>query len=99
MEQCIDYVNFQIINRQIRINHALDDVVRSNAGLDATMAITRNDKMPSGKLSDFELEDKYLLQYDLVVKRKYIKGHNYNNFLSLTSLLLYRPYQLEPNVL
>ena len=38
------------------------------------MATIKNDDRPGGKLNEFDLADVYLLQNDLVEKRKSIKG-------------------------
>ena len=48
----------------------LDSIKYSDAGLQAAMAMIRNDDGPTGKLNDFELTAAYLLSYDPVEKRK-----------------------------
>ena len=70
MEQCAEHVDFQLPNGQTRVKYLLDAIVCSDAGLQAAMAMIRNDDRPDGKLNTFEDAATYLLQYDPVAKRK-----------------------------
>ena len=48
----------------------LDVIKCSDAGLQAAMAMIRNDDRPTGKLDDFKLAVVFLLPYDPVAKKK-----------------------------
>jgi len=74
MVQCAEHVDYQLPNAQTRVKYLLEAIKCSDAGLQAAMAMIRNDDGPAGKLNDFELTAAYLLPYDPVAKRKSIKG-------------------------
>ena len=67
-------MDFQLPNGQTRVKYLLDAIICSDAGLQAAMAMIRNDDRPDGKLSTFEDAATYLLQYDPVAKRKSSKN-------------------------
>ena len=76
MVQCAEHVDYQLPNAQTRVKYLLEAIKCSDAGLQAAMAMVRNDDGRAGKLKDFELMAAYLLPYDPVAKRKTSKGGN-----------------------
>ena len=70
MVQCAEHVDFKLPSAQTRVKYLLDAIKCSDSGLQAAMAMIRNNDGPTGKLNDFELTAAYLLPCDPVAKRK-----------------------------
>lgn len=54
MEQCAEHVNFQLPIIKNRIKYLLDDISCSDADLQDTVSIARNDQGPNGMIGNFE---------------------------------------------
>ena len=74
MVQCAEQVNYHLKNAQTRVKYLLEAKKFSDAGLQADIAMIKNDDGPSGKLKYFELTAAYLLPYDPVTNRNTSKG-------------------------
>jgi len=69
MQQCAEYVDFQLPNEFTRVGYLLDAIETSDASLQAAMALVRNDTAPGGKRNNFEAAASFLLPHDPVAKK------------------------------
>ncbi|KAL3933286.1 MAG: hypothetical protein SGARI_003740 [Bacillariaceae sp.] len=66
MEECALHVQFQLPSGYTRVNYLLDGIECADPGLQAAMAVIKNDDV---KKNDFELASSYLLPFDPVAKK------------------------------
>ena len=70
MQQCAEYVSFQLPNELTRVKYLLDAIDNSNAELQAAIAMIRQDDGDDGKMNNFEAAVAYLIPRDPVSKKR-----------------------------
>ena len=70
IQQCDVHVKFQLPNEYSRVGYLLDAIKRTDASLQASMALVCNDDDPAtGKRSDFKVTATCLLPHDTMAKK------------------------------
>ena len=70
MQQCAEYVSFQLPNKHTRVGYLLEGIQSIDPGLQVAMASVKTDDGPNEMRNDFEAAAAHLLLYDPVVKKK-----------------------------
>ena len=68
MQQCSQHTDFQLPNEHTHVGYLINAIETSDAGLQAAMALVRNDTAPNGKQNNFEATASFLLLHDPVAK-------------------------------
>ena len=86
MQAALEHVNFQIPNEHSRVGYLLTAINWGDAGLQATMASTNNDKTPTGLCNNFEAALSHLLPYDLFPKKHYDCTSGKSNLANISNM-------------
>ena len=70
MQECAQHIPYQLPNPHTRVTHLLDNIQCDYPALQASMALIRNDKGPTGKMNDFEQTASFIIPHDPVVQRR-----------------------------
>jgi hypothetical protein len=74
MQQCVEHIPRQLPNERTRVVYLLDGIQCSDAELQASMALVRNDTAVTGKINDFEATASFLLPSCPIAKKRRTQG-------------------------
>ena len=74
MQQCANYVEYQLPNEHTHVGYLLEGIVCPDPGLQAAMASIHTDDGPTGMRNEFEIAVAHILPYDADTKKREATG-------------------------